>query len=93
MSGCITNFTKKRYIAYFISMIIFILLPFVKINENHFFLLSFDHKKLNLFFIAFDTQELYLMPFVIIGMFLTILFITTLAGRVWCAWTCPQTIA
>lgn len=93
MSGCVTNFTKKRYIAYITSMIIFILLPFVKINGNHFFLLSFDHKKLNLFFIAFDTQELYLMPFLIIGMFLTILFITTLAGRIWCAWTCPQTIA
>lgn len=93
MNACITNFTKKRYIVYAISLLVFIILPFIRINGNHFFLLSFDHKKLDLFFIAFDTQELYLMPFIIIGMFLTILFVTTLAGRVWCAWSCPQTIA
>ncbi|HEC1776655.1 cytochrome c oxidase accessory protein CcoG [Campylobacter sp. RKI_CA19_01128] len=93
MSACVTNYTKKRYIAYIVSMVIFIALPFIKINGNHFFLLSFDHKKLNLFFTAFDTQELYLMPFLIMGMFLTILFVTTLAGRIWCAWSCPQTIA
>ncbi len=93
MSNYVTNFTKKRYITYVVSIIIFILLPFIKINENHFFLLSFDHKKLNLFFVAFNTQELYLMPFIIMGIFLTILFVTTLAGRVWCAWVCPQTMA
>ena len=37
-------------------------------------------------------QELYLMPFLLILMFLFIFFLTTLAGRVWCGWACPQTI-
>ncbi|MCH3852763.1 4Fe-4S binding protein, partial [Campylobacter jejuni] len=50
------------------------------------------HSKLNLFFISFSTQELYLMPFLLIFLFLFIFFITTLGGRVWCAWSCPQTI-
>ncbi|EEO7742332.1 TPA: 4Fe-4S binding protein, partial [Campylobacter upsaliensis] len=92
MQGHITHYTQKRYIWYLITTIIIFTLPFIRINDNHFFLLSFDHKKLHLFFTAFDTQEFYLMPFVLILLFLTIFFVTTLAGRIWCAWSCPQTI-
>lgn len=92
MENHITNYTKKRYFVYLIATIVIFCLPFVTINGNHFFLLSFDHSKLNLFFISFSTQELYLMPFLLIFLFLFIFFITTLGGRVWCAWSCPQTI-
>ena len=88
----LTHYTQKRYLTYFVIMILVLALPFLRINDNHFFLLSFDHKKLNLLFFSFDTQEFYLMPFVLILLFLTIFFITTLAGRMWCAWSCPQTI-
>ncbi len=31
------------------------------------------------------------MPFVLIILFLTIFFLTTLGGRIWCGWACPQT--
>lgn len=92
MENHITNYTKKRYFVYLIATIVIFCLPFITINGNHFFLLSFDHSKLNLFFISFSTQELYLMPFLLIFLFLFIFFITTLGGRVWCAWSCPQTI-
>ncbi|TKX31303.1 cytochrome c oxidase accessory protein CcoG [Campylobacter estrildidarum] len=92
MQNFITNYTKKRYLVYSIVSIIAFILPFIKINGNHFFLLSFDHSKLNLFFISFSTQEFYLMPFILMLLFLSIFFITTLGGRIWCAWTCPQTI-
>lgn len=88
----LTHYTHKRYLTYFIIMILVFVLPFIRINDNHFFLLSFDHQKLNLLFFSFDTQEFYLMPFVLILLFLTIFFVTTLAGRIWCAWSCPQTI-
>lgn len=88
----LTQYAKKRYLTYGFIALVVLVLPFVRINGNHFFLLSFDHKRLNLFFIGFDTQELYLMPLVLIGLFLSIFFITTLAGRIWCAWGCPQTI-
>ena len=88
----LTQYAKKRYLTYGFIALVVLVLPFIRINGNHFFLLSFDHKRLDLFFIGFDTQELYLMPFVLIGLFLSIFFITTLAGRIWCAWGCPQTI-
>ncbi|MDO5045589.1 cytochrome c oxidase accessory protein CcoG [Campylobacter sp.] len=87
-----SNYAKKRYIFYSILTCIALILPFIRIGGNHFFLLSFDKKQLHLLFTSFDTQELYLMPFVLIIFFLTIFFLTTLGGRVWCGWSCPQTI-
>lgn len=92
MKQLISNYTQKRHRLYLIFTIIVFVLPFIKINGNHFFLLSFVNFKLNLFFFSFNMQELYLMPFMIMTFFLTILCMTTLAGRVWCAWACPQSI-
>jgi len=94
-SDCSTQpiyYRIKRYVVFGIITLIALILPFITIEGKHFFLLSFDKKQLNLFFTAFDMQELYLMPFVIMLLFLGIFFITTLGGRVWCGWSCPQTI-
>lgn len=90
--SCGTPYNKKRYVAFGILTVIALVLPFIRINEKHFFLLSFDKKQLHLFFTSFDMQELYLMPFLLIMLFLGIFFMTTLGGRVWCGWACPQTI-
>ena len=37
-------------------------------------------------------QELYLMPFLLMLLFLGIFAATSLGGRAWCGWACPQTI-
>ena len=86
------NYAKRRYIFFACITIFVFVLPFIRINDAQLFLLSFDKSKVDLFFTKFDMQELYLMPFLFITLFLTIFFLTTLAGRVWCGWSCPQTI-
>ena len=82
----------KRYWAYIIATTMALVIPFITIGGNHLFLLSFDHKKLNLAGVAFDMQELYLMPFLLMLLFLGIFAVTAVGGRAWCAWACPQTI-
>ncbi|RLA58725.1 MAG: cytochrome c oxidase accessory protein CcoG [Epsilonproteobacteria bacterium] len=82
----------KRYWAYLIATILALAMPWVMINGNHLFLLSFDHKKLHLAGIAFDMQELYLLPFLLMLLFLGIFAVTAIGGRAWCGWACPQTI-
>ena len=82
----------QRYWAYVVATIVAISIPWITIGGNHLFLLSFDHKKLHLAGIAFDMQELYLMPFLLMLLFLGIFAITAVGGRVWCGWACPQTI-
>jgi len=82
----------KRYWFYAAATIIAIVIPWITINGNHLFLLSFDQKKLHLAGVAFDMQELYLMPFLLMLLFLGIFAVTAVGGRAWCGWACPQTI-
>lgn len=81
----------KRYYVYFIATVFILLLPWITVDGNHFFLLSFDKLKLHLAFIQFDMQELYLMPFLLMFMFLAVFGMTAMGGRVFCGWVCPQT--
>jgi len=82
----------KRYWVYVVATIIALIMPWITIGENHLFLLSFDQKKLHLAGVAFDMQELYLMPFLLMLLFLGIFAVTAVGGRAWCGWACPQTI-
>ena len=85
-------YSVKRYWAYLAATIVALGMPWITINGNHLFLLSFDQKKLHLAGIAFDMQELYLMPFLLMLLFLGIFAVTAVGGRAWCGWACPQTI-
>ena len=86
------SYAKRRYIFFACITLFVFILPFIRIDDAQLFLLSFDKSRVDLFFTKFDMQELYLMPFLFITLFLSIFFLTTLAGRVWCGWSCPQTI-
>jgi len=87
-----TPWRIKRYYAYVIATVVSLVLPWLTIGGNHFFLLSFDKLKLHLAFVQYDMQELYLMPFLLMLMFLGIFGMTVVGGRVFCGWVCPQTV-
>jgi len=82
----------KRYWAYVVATVVALIIPWITINGNHLFLLSFDQKKLHLAGVAFDMQELYLMPFLLMLLFFFFFAVTAIGGRAWCGWACPQTI-
>lgn len=87
-----TYYRIRRYTLYLLISLFLIVIPFIQIDGNQIFLLSFDHRQLHLLGIVFNVQELYLMPFLLMMLFIGIFFMTTLGGRVWCGWSCPQTI-
>jgi len=81
----------KRYYGYVIVTIIALVMPFITVAGNHLFLLSFDKKQLHLMGTAFDMQELYMMPFLLMFGFIGIFALTAVGGRAFCGWGCPQT--
>ncbi|WP_457750112.1 cytochrome c oxidase accessory protein CcoG [Sulfurimonas sp.] len=87
-----TPWRIKRYYVYAIATIVALVLPWIHINGHQFFMLSFDKMKLDLAFVQFDMQEMYLMPFILMLMFIGIFGMTVMGGRVFCGWVCPQTI-
>jgi len=82
----------KRYYVYVLATVVALGLPWIHINGHQFFMLSFDKMKLDLAFVQFDMQELYLMPFLLMLLFLGIFGMTVMGGRVFCGWVCPQTV-
>ena len=86
------SYRIKRYYGYILATIVAIITPFIQIGGNQIFLLSFDKKQLQLMGVAFDMQELYMMPFLLMLLFLGIFAVTAIGGRAWCGWACPQTI-
>ena len=86
------SYRIKRYYVFAAITIFSLLLPFITIEGNQIFLLSFDHKQLHLMGTVFDMQELYMMPFLLMLLFIGIFAATAMGGRVFCGWSCPQTI-
>ena len=81
-----------RYVVFVFATLFTLTIPWVTVNGNHFFLLSFVDFKLHLFFVSFDMQELYLLPFLLMLLFVGVFGVTVLGGRMFCGWFCPQTI-
>jgi cytochrome c oxidase accessory protein FixG len=90
--GLTMAFRIKRYYSYTVATLVALITPFITIDGNHIFLLSFDNKQLQLMGIAFDMQELYMLPFLLMLLFIGIFAATVMGGRVFCGWACPQTI-
>ncbi len=86
------SYAKKRYITYLLLTIFIMGLPFITINGNHILLLSFDKQQFHFIGTAYNVNELYIMPFLLMFLFIGIFAITTILGRIWCGWGCPQTI-
>jgi len=66
--------------------------PFITIDGNHLLLLSFERLQFHFLGFAFNVNELFIMPFLLILLFIGIFAVTAMFGRVWCGWACPQTI-
>lgn len=67
-------------------------LPFLSVKGNS--AIRFDIGELKLFFFGsvIRISEFYLLLAAILFFLLFITFVTTVFGRVWCGWLCPQTV-
>lgn len=86
------SYSKKRYFVYFSLTLFIMLIPFITINNNHLLLLSFEKLQFHFLGSVYSVSELYIMPFLLMFLFIGIFAITSIFGRVWCGWSCPQTI-
>lgn len=86
------KFYNIRTILSYVYLLLFIGLPFIKVNGQPFILLNFPAGKFILFSKVFWPQDFFIFA---IGMIAAIIFIalfTVIFGRLFCGWICPQTI-
>ncbi|WP_166334845.1 cytochrome c oxidase accessory protein CcoG [Sphingobacterium chungjuense] len=84
-------FQRRQWVGYTLLLIFFVL-PFIKIGEHPMLMLNVVERKFSIFGTLFYPQDLYIFVFGMMIMLVAIVLITAMAGRVWCGWACPQTI-
>ncbi|MBE2181659.1 MAG: cytochrome c oxidase accessory protein CcoG [Chthoniobacterales bacterium] len=86
------RFTWSRRAVAVLLIAIYISLPFLKIKGEPAVFLDIFHRKLHLFGLTLMFQDLWLLFFIITGMAFGLFVVTSIAGRLWCGWACPQTV-
>jgi len=85
-------FRKQRDLSQWVLIAIFITLPWIKINGLPAILINLPDRRFTFFGLSFWSHDAPLLFFVIASVSLGLLFATSVWGRVWCGWACPQTI-
>lgn len=83
---------NRRRIVHFLLMLFFVALPWIKINGSQALLLDVVHRKFSIFGLQFWAHDAPMLILVLATFVFGVAFITSNLGRVWCGWTCPQTV-
>lgn len=86
------RFHNYRIIVSSILLTILFVTPFIKINGHPFLLLNIFERKFVILGNVFWPQDTHLLIILLLTFFVFIILFTTIFGRVWCGWACPQTI-
>lgn len=83
---------KKRVIVAYALMIIYLALPWIKINGQQGVLLDFTNRKFIFLGTTFWATDTLFLVFLLLALALALFFFSAVLGRVWCGWACPETV-
>ncbi|TGK12737.1 cytochrome c oxidase accessory protein CcoG [Leptospira kmetyi] len=83
---------SARYLVEAVLVPFYLFLPWLRWGEHPLIRLDIPGRKFYLLGNIFTPQEGFYLHLFLIGMGLSLFFFTTLIGRVWCGWACPQTV-
>ncbi|MBU6338652.1 MAG: cytochrome c oxidase accessory protein CcoG [Rickettsiales bacterium] len=91
------KFRKIKSILNFIFLSIYLFSPFLRFNRggdapNQAILIDFTNSKIYFFAIEIWPQEVYYLMGILIIAAVTLFFVTSLFGRIWCGYACFQTV-
>lgn len=84
-------YNYRQWVGYGLLLFLF-LGPFIRINGNPFMMFNIVERKFSIFGNIFYPQDLHIFVFGMLIVMVCIVLFTAVFGRVWCGWTCPQTI-
>ncbi len=67
-------------------------LPWLMLGDRPLILFDLPARKFHLFGYTFWPQDLSILGLILVASAIALFFVTSLAGRVWCGYTCPQTV-
>lgn len=85
-------FRRRRSQLQAILVLIFLLLPWIKINGHQALLLNVSDRHFEIFGLTLKAHHAPLLFFVLAAAAFGLFTVTSIWGRIWCGWGCPQTV-
>jgi len=86
------RFQRLRTAAVFWLLGMFYVFPWISIGGQQLVLFDLPARRFHVFGLTFWPQDFYLLTLLLVIAALSLFFFTSLAGRLWCGYACPQTV-
>jgi len=86
------RWTVRKYIIYYFLIAIYVAAPWITIGGHPMVLIDIPERAAYLMGATFTNQDFHLFFFVLIGAGIGLFVATSVFGRVWCGFACPQTV-
>lgn len=73
-------------------VIFFLLLPWLRFGGHQAVLFDFLNGRFSIFGLRFWAHDAPILLFILAGAAVSLAFVTSVWGRLWCGWMCPQTV-
>ncbi len=85
-------FWSRRRATAWALMVVFLVVPYLRMNDRPLVLLDLPRREFSLFGTTFLPTETVLFQLLFLSLAIGIVLFTALLGRAWCGWACPQTV-
>ncbi len=86
------RFLWARRAVFLALVVLWAALPWIPIDGHPAVFLDVPARRFYLFGAIFNSQDTYLAFFLVTAVLFSLVVATTVLGRAWCAWACPQTV-
>ena len=85
-------FNNWRWAMVWFTQLLFYGLPWITWNGNQAMLIDLEARRFHFFMLSFTPQDLILLTLLLAVCAFGLFLFTAVAGRVWCGYSCPQTV-
>ncbi len=86
------RFRTAQRLVFAVLIAVYALVPWLEVGGHPAVLLDIVRRRFYLFGAVFNAQDVWMLFFVLSGIGFGLVALTTVAGRVWCGWACPQSV-
>jgi len=85
-------FTKWRWVMIWLTQLVFYGVPWLEWGQRQALLFDLEARRFYIFNLVLYPQDLIYLTGILIISALSLFLFTAIAGRLWCGYTCPQTV-